>query len=136
MLSQELIAQLIVSGLGMGFIFALIAIGLTLIYGVMNVVNFAHGEFLMVGMYATYLAYATWGVDPLLSLPFIAALMFGFGLVVYYLLIRRVLKGTMHSQIFATFGLMVFLQALAQFFMGADYFAVRDSWLSGVVSLG
>jgi branched-chain amino acid transport system permease protein len=135
-LTQQLILQLVISGLGMGFIFALIAIGLTLIYGVMNVVNFAHGEFLMIGMYATYLAFATWGVDPLVSLPFVTALMFGFGLLVYYLLIRKVLNGSMQSQIFATFGLMVFLQAAAQYFMGADYFAVRDSKLSGVLILG
>ncbi len=135
-MTGQLALQLVISGLGMGFIFALIAIGLTLIYGVMNVVNFAHGEFLMVGMYATYLAFATWGVDPLVSLPFVAALMFGFGLLVYYLLIRKVLTGSMQSQIFATFGLMVFLQAGAQYFMGADYFAVRESWLSGVLTIG
>lgn len=135
-MSEQLIAQLVVSGLGMGFIFALIAIGLTLIYGVMNVVNFAHGEFLMVGMYASYLAYAFWNVDPLVSLPFVAALMFAFGVAVYHLLIRKVLSGTMQSQIFATFGLMVFLQAVAQFFMGADYFAVQDSLLSGVLTIG
>jgi len=132
-MSEQLIVQLIVSGLGMGFIFALIAIGLTLVYGVMDVVNFAHGEFIMLGMYASYLAYATWGADPLITLPFVAALMFAFGVAVYYLLIRRVLKGSMQSQIFVTFGLMVFLQALAQFIMGADYFAIQNSWLSGVV---
>lgn len=135
-MSDQLIAQLVVSGLGMGFIFALIAIGLTLIYGVMEVVNFAHGEFLMIGMYASYLAYVTWGADPVVSLPFIALLMFVFGVVVYYLLIRRVLTGSMHAQIFATFGLMVFLQAAAQFFMGADYFAIQNSWLSGVITIG
>jgi branched-chain amino acid transport system permease protein len=135
-LTEQLALQLLISGLGMGFIFALIAIGLTLIYGVMNVVNFAHGEFLMVGMYATYLAFATWGVDPLVSLPFVTALMFGFGLLVYYLLIRKVLDGSMQSQIFATFGLMVFLQAAAQYVMGADYFAVRESMLSGVLTIG
>ncbi len=135
-MSDQLIAQLVVSGLGMGFIFALIAIGLTLIYGVMEVVNFAHGEFLMIGMYASYLAYVTWGADPVVSLPFIALLMFVFGVAVYYLLIRRVLTGSMHAQIFATFGLMVFLQAAAQFFMGADYFAIQNSWLSGVITIG
>lgn len=135
-LPGELVAQLVMSGLGMGFLFALIAIGLTLIYGVMNVVNFAHGEFLMLAMYATYLAYATWGLDPLVSLPFVAALMFLFGVAIYYVLVRRVLGGTMYSQIFATFGLMVFMQAGAQFLMGADYYAVRESWLSGVVSVG
>ena len=117
----------------MGFIFALIAIGLTLIYGVMNVINFAHGEFLMLGMYATFLAWVTFGLDPLVTLPFVTLAMFAFGIAVYYLLVRRVLQGTMYSQIFATFGLMVFLQAAAQFVMGADYYAVQDSALSGVV---
>jgi branched-chain amino acid transport system permease protein len=135
-MSLQLLVQLIVSGLGMGFIFALIAIGLTLIYGVMNVVNFAHGEFLMIAMYASYLAYATWGADPLLTLPVVACAMFVFGVAVYYVLVRRVLRGSMTSQIFATFGLMVFLQALAQFVMGADYFAIQASLLSGVIEVG
>ncbi len=120
----------------MGFIFALIAIGLTLIYGVMNVVNFAHGEFLMLSMYASYLAFATWGADPVVTLPFVAVMMFVFGLLVYYLLVRRVMQGSMNSQIFATFGLMVFMQAAAQFIMGADYFAVRSGLLSGVLEVG
>ncbi|MSP96156.1 MAG: branched-chain amino acid ABC transporter permease [Betaproteobacteria bacterium] len=135
-MSEQLLVQLLVSGLGMGFIFALIAIGLTLIYGVMDVVNFAHGEFLMLAMYASYLAYATWGADPLVSLPFVAAAMFVFGMLIYYMLVRRVLQGAMYAQIFATFGLMVFLQALAQFSFGADYLAVRNSWLSGVLEVG
>lgn len=135
-LSGSLLAQLALSGLGMGFLFALIAIGLTLIYGVMGVVNFAHGEFLMLSMYATYMAYATWNADPLVTLPFVAAGMFLFGVMVYKLLVQRVLGGSMYSQIFATFGLMVFMQAAAQFIMGADYFAVRESWLSGVLMIG
>lgn len=135
-LSGPLLAQLALSGLGMGFLFALIAIGLTLIYGVMGVVNFAHGEFLMLSMYATYMAYATWHLDPLVTLPFVATGMFLFGVMVYRLLIRRVITGSMYSQIFATFGLMVFMQAAAQFIWGADYFAVRQSWLSGVLMVG
>ena len=53
-MTETLLIQLLISGLGMGFIFVLIAIGLTLIYGVMDVVNFAHGEFLMLAMYATF----------------------------------------------------------------------------------
>ena len=135
-MSKELILQLLLSGLGMGFIFALIGIGLTLIYGVMGVINFAHGEFLMISMYASYLAYITFGADPLVSLPFVVAGMFVFGLVVYYLLVRRVMGGTMHTQIFATFGLMIFLQAGAQLLWGADYYAIRNSVLSGVLSIG
>lgn len=135
-MSEQLFAQLLVSGLGMGFIFALIAIGLTLIYGVMDVVNFAHGEFLMVAMYASFFAWQAWGVDPIVAVPVVAAAMFAFGVGVYWLLVRRVLGKSMHSQIFATFGLMVFLQALAQFVFGADYRAVQQSVLSGVVEIG
>jgi len=86
-------------------------------------------------MYASYLAYATWGADPLPTLPLVAAFMFCFGMVVYYLLIRRVLKGSLQSQIFATFVLMVFMQVGAQFLMGADYFAIQHSWLSGVIEV-
>jgi branched-chain amino acid transport system permease protein len=135
-MTLELLIQLLISGVGMGFIFALIAIGLALIYGVMGVINFAHGEFLMISMYATYFAFALGGIDPLVSLPFVAAAMFCFGIAVYYLLMRRVLGGAMHSQIFATFGLMVFMQAAAQFFFGADYFSIDRSLLSGVVRIG
>jgi branched-chain amino acid transport system permease protein len=135
-MDTTLIVQLVLSGLGMGFIFALIAIGLTLIYGVMEVINFAHGEFLMLSMYASYLTFATWGMDPLVTLPFIALAMFAFGVLVYYLLIRPVMGGTMYSQIFVTFGLMVFLQAGAQFLLGADYHAISGSVLSGVVEVG
>ena len=135
-MTSTLAAQLLASGLGMGCIFSLIAIGLTLIYGVMGVVNFAHGEFLMISMYGTWLAFAFWGVDPLVSLPVVGALMFVFGILVYYVLVRRVIASTMHAQIFVTFGLMVFLQAGAQFLFGADYHAVDKSWLSGVVRFG
>ena len=135
-MTVELLIQLLVSGLGMGFIFALIAIGLALIYGVVGVVNFAHGEFLMMSMYATYFAFALGGLDPLVTLPLVAVAMFGFGIAVYYLLMRRVLGAPMHAQIFATFGLMVFMQAAAQFFFGADYFSIDRSLLSGVVRIG
>lgn len=135
-LTPELALQLLVSGLGMGMIFALIATGLTVIYGVMNVVNFAHGEFLMVAMFGTIVAYNTWGLDPLVSLPIVTVLMFVFGVVVYALLIRRVLGKDLQAQIFATFGLMVFLQAGAQFIFGADYNAINDSILGGTLRVG
>src|SRR5436309_2814963 len=101
-MTVELAVQLLISGLGMGFVFSLIAIGLALIYGVMGVVNFAHGEFLMMSMYATYFAFSLGHIDPLFSLPLVGVAMFFFGVFVYYLLMRRVLGGAMYSQIFAT----------------------------------
>ena len=132
----ELLIQLFVSGIGMGFIFALIAIGLTLIYGVMDVINFAHGEFLMVSMYAAYLIWVMWGLDPIVTVPLVAGIMFLFGIGVYHLLIKHVLGKSHHAQIFSTFGLMAFLQALAQFVAGADYRAIQTSSVSGVIEIG
>ena len=124
-------AQALVSGLLTGFVFALIAAGLTLIFGVMEIVNFAHGEFLMLSMYLSYFFHASLGWDPLLALPLNAAALFVLGVVVYFALIRRVLKAPMLAQIFATFGLGVFLQNLAQFLWRPDFRTLGDTWVSG-----
>jgi len=64
----EIVLQAIVNGLMMGGVYALIAVGLTLIFGVMNVVNFAHGEFVMLGMVMTYLLHLFWEMDPCVSI--------------------------------------------------------------------
>ena len=102
----------------MGFIFALIALGLTLIFGVMNIVNFAHGEFLMIGMYSAFLSSTLLSIDPLVSLPIVAAVGFILGVMSYYFLIRYILRGPMVAQLFGTFGLMLFLRYLVMFIMG------------------
>src|SRR5262249_12873325 len=103
--SAALVAQALVSGLLIGFVFALIAAGLTLIFGVMEIVNFAHGEFLMLSMYLSYFLHAGLGWDPIAALPVNAVALFALGVLVYYALIRRVLRAPMLAQIFATFGL-------------------------------
>ena len=72
-MSRDLIIQAIVSGLLMGLIYALVAVGLSLIFGLMEIVNFAHGEFLMLAMFAAFWLWALAGLDPLLSLPLVAA---------------------------------------------------------------
>ena len=124
-------AQALVSGLLTGFVFALIAAGLTLIFGVMEIVNFAHGEFLMLSMYLSYFLHTFLRLDPLLALPLNAAALFALGVIVYYALIRRVLKAPMLAQIFATFGLGVFLQNLAQFLWRPDFRTLGETWVSG-----
>jgi branched-chain amino acid transport system permease protein len=129
------IAQALVSGLLTGFVFALIAAGLTLIFGVMEIVNFAHGEFLMLSMYLSYFLHAGLGWDPIAALPINAVALFAFGVLVYYALIRRVLRAPMLAQIFATFGLGVFLQNLAQFLWRPDFRTVGETWASGRVAL-
>ena len=121
----------------MGFIFALIALGLTLIFGVMNIVNFAHGEFLMIGMYSAFLSSTLLSIDPLVSLPIVAAVGFILGVMSYYFLIRYILRGPMVAQLFGTFGLMLFLRYLVMFIMGPSPKTIQQGILIGkTVSLG
>src|SRR5262245_25788368 len=105
----------------MGFVYALIAAGLSLIFGLMEIVNFAHGEFLMVAMYLGFFAWALAKLDPLLSMPLAAVALAALGVVVYHGIIRWVLDGPMLAQIFATFGLAVLLRSAAQFAFGPDF---------------
>lgn len=135
-MTLEVLLQGLIGGLLMGFVYALIAAGLSLIFGLMEIVNFAHGEFLMLAMFATFWAWALAGLDPLLSLPLTAALLFLLGIAVYHGLIRWILGAPMLAQIFATFGLAVFLRSAAQALWGVDFRLVKDPLVSGRVSLG
>lgn len=126
-----IIGQALISGLLMGLVFALVALGLTIIFGVMDIVNFAHGEFLMVGMYAGYLTSSQLGVDPLVGIPVAAVVGFILGIFSYYTLIRRLLKGPMIAQLFGTFGLMLFLRYLAMFIFGPNYKTLFEGLLVG-----
>src|SRR5262245_65832579 len=98
----------------MGLVYALIAAGLSLIFGLMEIVNFAHGEFLMLAMFATFWAWALARLDPLVSLPITVGLLFLLGLAVYHGLIRWILVAPMLAQIFAPFRLAIFLRPATQ----------------------
>jgi branched-chain amino acid transport system permease protein len=128
-------AQLLVGGLLTGLVFALVAVGLTLVYGVMDVVNFAHGEFLMLSMYAA-LGLALIGIGPLLGLPLVAIALFLFGIVVYRVFIRRLLAGPPEATVFGTFGLLVLLQGAAQATLTSDFQSVPNPPLQGTIHLG
>jgi branched-chain amino acid transport system permease protein len=119
-MTQEIIIQAIISGLLMGFVYALIAVGLSLIFGLMEIVNFAHGEFLMLSMYTAFWLWSLFGLDPLFALPLSAALMFLLGVATHYGIIRHILHASMLVQICATFGLAIFLRASAQFLWTPD----------------
>lgn len=106
--------QAAVSGLLLGLVYALVATGLTLIFGVMRFVNFAHGEFLMIGMYSTFFAWLYLGLDPLVAMPLAAVAVALLGVATYVTLIRPVLHGTLFSQTVVTFGLLIFLRGVAQ----------------------
>jgi branched-chain amino acid transport system permease protein len=131
----EIVAQSLVSGLLMGFVYALIAAGLSLIFGLMEIVNFAHGEFLMLAMFTTFWCWTLGGLDPLVALPGVALLLFTLGVLVYRGIIGRILAAPMLAQVFATFGLAVFLRSLAQYLWTPDFRLVQKPWVEGRLSL-
>ncbi len=138
MLSPDVhvIPQLIVSTLLLGGIYALIAVGLTLIFGVMRVVNFAHGEFLMLGMFLAFWAFALLGFDPYLTLIVSLPLWFALGWVSYRAVMRPILHASHNVQVFTTVGLSVALQNLALVLWTADARFVRTDYYAVVVRIG
>lgn len=118
--SFELIAQAVVMGLLIGGIYALISVGLSMIWGVMKIINFAHGEFLMVAMYIAFFLTAKAGWDPYLTIFVTVPALFIFGVIIFKLSIKPILKDPSMNQIMLTVGLSLILQNLALFFFKAD----------------
>ena len=134
-MTAELLLQTLLSGVLTGLVYALVAVGLTLIFGVMDIVNFAHGEFLMFGMYASFWGFALWKLDPLFTLPFTALLLFAVGAAVYRLVVRRITDAPMLSQIFTTFGLMILFRGIAQYLWKPDFRSVDHTVVAGKATL-
>jgi branched-chain amino acid transport system permease protein len=132
--TSEILLQTLFSGILIGFIYALVAVGLTMIFGVMDIVNFAHGEFLMLGMYASFWGFSLWALDPLFTLPLTALMLFALGAAIYHLIIRRIIHAPMLSQIFTTFGLMILFRGLAQFLWTPNFRAISHSIVQGKVT--
>ena len=139
-MTTTLVLQVAIGGLLLGLVYALVAAGLSLIFGLMDVVNFAHGELLMLAMYATFFLNAALGIDPLLLLPIVAGLLFVIGVVIYRLLISRALAVRFNSgmvQIFVTFGLSIFLVGAAQTAFGSDFRSITTGIVANrIVAFG
>src|SRR4249920_2111798 len=125
---MEALPQLIASAIVLGGIYALVSIGLTLIFGVMRIVNFAHGEFLMLSMYLAIGLSTLIGVDPYIGLFVAIPLSLIFGAAVYYIVIRPVIARPHVVQIFTTLGLSIVLQNAALFFWTANFRQLRLSY--------
>jgi branched-chain amino acid transport system permease protein len=134
-MADQLLQQ-IVNSLLIGSVYALVAIGLTLIWGVMNVLNFAHGDFLMIGMFIAFWCYTLFKMDPLLSIPVCAALLFLLGVGVYRFIISKVMKGPGLAQLVVTFGVSIFLANLAVMLWTPDFRLIEKPLLTGTWSLG
>jgi branched-chain amino acid transport system permease protein len=118
--------QLLIDGILIGAIFALAAYGMALVWGVMDIINIAQGEFVMLGGYVTFLLATGAGVHPLLTVPVAAAALFIFGWALYRLVVFRIVGKDMFISILATFGISILLQQLANELFGADVQTVES----------
>ena len=126
---SSILLQVIVSGLLIGAVYALFSSGLTLIWGMMNVVNFAHGDFVMLAMYTAFVVWTAFGGGPLASVPVAALVLATVGILSYFLLVRHIMKGPMLAQILGTFGLALLLRYSAFWYFGANFKTLPDNIL-------
>ncbi|MGY8661141.1 branched-chain amino acid ABC transporter permease [Bradyrhizobium sp. UFLA05-109] len=129
------LVQVIVGGLLLGAVYALFSSGLTLVWGVMNIVNFAHGDFVMLGMYVAYVVYTLMGAGPLLGAPLAVLVLATLGVVVYFGLIRDIMKGPMLAQILGTFGLALLLRYSVFWWFGADFKSLPQNIVGGTYAV-
>ncbi|MFN0318446.1 MAG: branched-chain amino acid ABC transporter permease [Burkholderiales bacterium] len=132
---METLANVLVTGILLGGIYALVSIGLNLIFGVIRIVNFAQGELIMLGMYGAFLCYSLLGLDPYLSTLIVVPAMFVFGVIVQRLVIQP-LQAESSMQIFATFGLLTILQNIVLVFTRGEGYSVTSKVASMGISLG
>jgi len=130
---MDLILQVIVSGLLLGGVYALLSVGLTLIFGVVRIINFAHGELMMVGMYLTFWLFHSHHMDPYLSIIAVAPALFVVGMGVQRLIIQPIFDSSALMKIFATVGLFIALQNLALMLFRADFRTIQTSYSMSTV---
>jgi branched-chain amino acid transport system permease protein len=133
---MDVIAQLVVSTVLLGGVYALIAVGLTLIFGVMRIVNFAYGEFLMLAMYLAFFAFAFLRLDPYLTLLVALPLFLALGWVSYHVIMRPVIHASHNVQVFTTVGLSIALQNIALVLWTADARYAQTRFSATAVKLG
>jgi branched-chain amino acid transport system permease protein len=134
--SPTLLAQALVSGLLTGAVYSLMAVGLSLIFGVMRVTNFAHGELMMLGMYVTVFAAGTTGLDPYLTVPLAAAVLFGGGYLLQRGLVSRVLEMPEEIQVLLLVGVALVLQNGALFLFGPNHRGVQTPLALASIPVG
>ena len=134
-MADQLLQQ-IVNSLLIGSVYSLVAIGLTLIWGVMNIINFAHGDFLMIGMFISFWLYTLYGMDPLFSIPICTVGLFLLGMLIYRFIVSKVMTGPGLAQLVVTFGVSIFLASLAVMLWTPDFRLIEQPLLSGTWTLG
>ncbi len=127
--------QSLLSGILVGGVYALIGIGLTIIFGVMRVINFAHGDLLMLGMYVTWGVFTLFDLDPYLSLVVTAPVLFLWGAMLQKIFINRVLNALPQNQILLTIGLGLVMSNAVMLGFTSDYRILTTSYSSSSIKL-
>jgi len=135
-MTVEVALQTLLSALLTGCIYALIAVGFTLVFGVLDIVNFAHGNVAMLAMFATYVLFHAFGLDPYVSALILAPSFFLLGLALYQGLFKKLVELPHSTHIMVTLGLMIGTDNLANFIFGADLRGVNTSYTTASVVLG
>jgi len=131
-----IVAAALVNGVLIGGVYALVALGLTLIYGVLHIVNFAHGALLMVAMFAAWLLVAKAGFGPYAALPVVTVFMFGVGWLLYRFVIGKVSRGEDRAILLATLAVAIILENLALAVFSADTRTIETPLTFAVVEVG
>lgn len=128
-------AQILVNGVLLGGLYGLMALGMALVWGVLNIVNLAHGSFIMLGGYAVYYLFTLAGIDPFLALPLGMLIMFVFGFLVQRYIINFIVGSALLNTLLITFGLDVVITYLAQLAFSADFRAINPAYAGSNVAI-
>ena len=135
MLELSILFPSVLNGLTTGAVYALIALGLTLIYGVLHIINFAHGAALMIALYGVYFLNAKLGIDPYLALPVMVPAMFAAGYALQRFVIGRASHGKDENILLVTLGLAIILENLALYLWRSDTRAIETSYTFSTVDI-
>jgi branched-chain amino acid transport system permease protein len=131
-----LLAQVLINGILLGGLYAVMALGLALVWGVLNIVNLAHGAFIMLGAYASWYLYTGAHIDPFVGLPLTAVAMFALGYALQRGLLNLVVRAPMFNTLLITFGLEVVLTYLAQLAFSADFRTINPPYAGNSFQVG
>ncbi|MCQ8781544.1 branched-chain amino acid ABC transporter permease [Aurantimonas sp. MSK8Z-1] len=131
-----LLAQILTNGVLLGGLYGLMALGMALVWGVLNIVNLAHGAMIMLGGYAVYFLFTGAGIDPFLALPIAIVGMFAFGYLLQRFVLNLIVRSAMLNTLLITFGLNVVITYLAQLAFSADFRTINPSYAGSNVVVG
>ena len=132
---MQLFLQILANGVLLGGLYTLMALGLALVWGVLNIVNLAHGALIMLGGYACYYLFTLWRIDPFAALPIVAIGLFGIGYAIQRCILNFVIKAPIFNTLLITFGLEVVFTNLAQLGFSADFRTINPSYAGSNVTV-